>query len=91
MIQSTVKRVGGASDAAVSGGLLTAQILRLAFSQSIAIYGLLLYMMNAERADLYGFVIVGLVALFVVRPSRDRWEAAFRWSASEYPGVSPSP
>lgn len=78
-------------DASVAAQLQTAQIMRLSLTESIAIYGLVLYMMNAERLDLYLFCAVALANLIVTRPTRDRWESAYRAAALNHAGVSSSP
>ncbi len=90
MLRRALAKREDVDDAAVVGVLVTAGILRLAFIEAIAIYGLVLYEMNAERYDLYGFGIVALIALISLRPSRTTWEETLRRMAIEHPGVSSS-
>jgi hypothetical protein len=63
----------------------------LAFTESVAIYGLVLYLMNGERIDLYGFCFAALVNFLLIRPQRTEWEETFRWAAIEHSGVRSSP
>lgn len=78
-------------DASVAAQLQTAQIMRLGLTESIAIYGLVLYMMNANRLDLYSFCAVAFSNLILTGPTRNRWESAYRAAALSHPGVSSLP
>jgi hypothetical protein len=79
------------TDATVAAALQTGHILRLAFAEAIAIYGLVLFQLNGHRYDLYGFAGVALAIFVLSRPSRDRWEGVFRTMSLKYPSVSSSP
>jgi hypothetical protein len=78
-------------DATVAMQLQTAQIVKLALTESIAIYGLVLYMMNADRLDLYLFGAVAVSNLILTRPRRDHWESAYRAATLRHSGVSSLP
>jgi hypothetical protein len=91
MLTAALGKSTQVDDATIFTQLQTTQITRLALSESIAVYGLVLYVMNAERLDLYIFCGVALLNLILIRPRRDRWESAFRSAALTHPGISSSP
>jgi hypothetical protein len=88
---TTLNKAAEVTDSTLFAALQSAHIVRLAFTESIAIYGLNLFMMNGHRYDLYGFGFVALIVLIIGRPSRIRWEAIFRRVSIEHAGVSSSP
>jgi len=90
-VRSAISKSDEVSDITICGALQTAFIQRLAFTESVAIYGLVLYLMNGERLDLYGFGMIALVNFVFIRPQRAEWEETFRWAAIEYSGVRSSP
>ena len=90
-LRSGMPRGSVVEDATVAMQLQTAQVVRLALTESIAIYGLVLYLMNAERVDLYLFCGVALSNIILTRPTRERWESAYRTAALSHPGVSSVP
>lgn len=51
-------------------------ILRMAFSESIAIFGLLLFLLGGSLIDLGAFALVSLSALGLRFPTKDRWAQA---------------
>ena len=54
--------------------LSTASIVTLAIGLSIAIYGLVLFLIGGRPLDFYGFAVVSLLALAVHFPRLARWE-----------------
>lgn len=91
MMARLVAKSSEVTDELLTQALSTRQILSLAFIEAIAIYGLALFIMNGHRYDLYGFGVVALLMLMLLRPTREKWEATFRQASLEYPGVSSSP
>lgn len=91
LVDRALKRSGEVTNATILMQLQTAQVLRLAWTESIAIFGLMLYVWSADRLDLYPFCLVALVNFILIRPRRDDWEATFRRVAAEHPAVNPSP
>jgi hypothetical protein len=90
-VRNTIRRSKDVTDETVIVSLQSTFIVRLALAESVAIYGLVLYMMNGERLDLYAFCAAALLNLLFIRPQRSEWEAIFREAAIEYPGVRSSP
>ena len=90
-VPRVLKRKTEVDDGTIAAALQTAHILRLAYVEAIAIYGLMLFVFDGHRYDLYGFGIVALLNLIALRPSRDKWEETYRRAAPEYPGVSTVP
>lgn len=90
-VPRVLKRKTEIDDGTIAAALQTAHILRLAYVEAVGIYGLLLFMLDGHRYDLYGFGIVALLNLIALRPSRDKWEETYRRAAAEYPAVSPMP
>jgi hypothetical protein len=90
-VPRVLKRKTEVDDGTIAAALQTAHILRLAYVEAIAIYGLLLFMLDGHRYDLYGFGMVALLNLIALRPTRDKWEETYRRAAPEYPGVSTVP
>ncbi len=82
---------GGAevTDTVIAAAMQTALVLRFAIIESVAIMGFLLFTFNGERIE-YAFSGLALVNMFLIRPSEDKWNAAFRDAAMRYPGVSSS-
>ena len=78
-------------DAKVAVRLQSSHVLTLAFSEQIAIFGFVLYMFSGERYDLYGFGLVTLINLILLRPTRDRWNELYRQTAIQHPGISSQP
>src|SRR5207302_758524 len=91
VVRDLTRRQAPVNDAAVSMRLQAHQIRGLAVSNTTGVFGLTLYIMNAERLDLYMFCAVALLSWALTRPSREKWEAAFRSVAVGHPEVSSSP
>lgn len=89
-VQSALAKEESASDATVYAALTAATVVRYAFVESVAILGVLLYVNNADRID-YIFPLITVLNMFLLRPNRDRWEAAFRQASLQHPGVSSLP
>ena len=49
----------------------TAMVIALALSESVGIYGLILYMIGKSRMDFFVLILVSGVAMFYFRPVRD--------------------
>lgn len=91
-IENSRKTLNQEPDAAVvAGGLQSAHILRLAMFESIAVYGLTLFLMGGERLDLYGFCAASFVGLLLIWPKRTGWENTFRSLSQRYSGVPSDP
>jgi hypothetical protein len=56
--------------------LRTLTIVCLALAESIAIYGLVLFIMSRDPMDFYYLLLVSLLSFIVVFPRRDRWREA---------------
>jgi hypothetical protein len=52
-----------------------AVITSLALSESIGIYGLVLYLLGGNAKDLYILLAISAVAMYLYRPSRDEFDA----------------
>lgn len=48
-------------------------IVRLALAESIALYGLVLYVLSRDSIDFYYLLLVSLLSFVVVFPRYDRW------------------
>jgi hypothetical protein len=75
----------------VASRLQADQISRDASSEAVAIFGLILYLLGGQRADLYGFCAVSMVGLLLTWPRRAVWEATFRELAVRHPNVPSDP
>ena len=76
---------------ALSGALVTNHILKVAITGSVAVFGLLLYMLGSERLDLYLFCGTALVGHLLIWPRRAAWESAFRRHALTNPAIPADP
>jgi hypothetical protein len=50
--------------------------VRLALAESIALYGLVLFVMSRDPMDFHYLLLVSLLSFIVVFPRRDRWREA---------------
>lgn len=57
-------------------GLKTLTMTSLALAESIAVYGLVLFLLSRNPIDFYHLLLVSLLSFIVVFPRRDRWEDA---------------
>jgi hypothetical protein len=89
MIPRLLKNEPEVNDMTLAGALQTAHIVRLAVTESIAIFGLVLYTQTGDRID-YVFLILTFLALLALRPNRDHWNQIYRQTSIEHPGVSSS-
>ncbi len=76
---------------ALSGALVTGHITRIANVVTVAIFGLVLYIMASERFDLYLFNGIALVGLVLTWPRRSQWESTFRRNALMNPEIPADP
>ena len=76
---------------ALSGALLATHVLKVAIVGSIAVFGLLLYVLGSERLDLYLFCGAALVGHLLIWPRRAAWESAFRRHALTNPAIPADP
>jgi hypothetical protein len=56
------------------GRLVTASIISFALCESIAIYGLVLFLINGGRQEFYLFLLIALVAFAIHFPRFGRWQ-----------------
>jgi F0F1-type ATP synthase membrane subunit c/vacuolar-type H+-ATPase subunit K len=56
--------------------LKTLTTVGLALAESIALYGLVLFLLSRDSMDFYYLFLVSLLSFIVVFPRRDRWRAA---------------
>jgi hypothetical protein len=49
----------------------------LALAESIAVYGLILFLLGREPLDFYFFLLVSLLSFTLAFPRLDRWRQAF--------------
>src|SRR5262249_35861301 len=68
-------RAGMATGAPLASRLLHASIVTLSLCESIAICGLVLFMIRGLRADFYGFMAGALLGFAIYFPRRSLWEA----------------
>lgn len=61
---------------------LAASIVSFALCESIAIYGLVLFLMNGRRPELYLFIAISLAAFVLHFPRFERWR---EWAEAESP------
>lgn len=90
-LDRTLDKSPQVDDMLMAQTLHTGHIVRLALIESIAVIGLILYMMGANRLDLYLFCGIALAALISLVPTRRHWESAFRGLAMRHSGVSSMP
>jgi len=57
--------------------LRTLTLIRLALAESIAIYGLALFLLTRDALDFYFLLMVSLLCFIAVFPRYDRWKQAF--------------
>lgn len=57
-----------------AGRLLTALMLSFALCESIAIYGLILFLLNGARQEFYLFFFLSLIAFIIHFPRFERWQ-----------------
>ena len=62
---------------AVVGKYLTAMIVSLALSESIGIYGLVLFLLGADLRTVFIFNAIAALAMFIYRPKREELERLF--------------
>ena len=55
--------------------LLTASVVTLGICESIAVYGLVLFLLGGHRSDFYGFAALSVAAFAVNFPRLSQWEA----------------
>lgn len=88
------KRQGG-KQFAPTDRLVTSSIISFALCESIAIYGLVLFLVNGARQEFYLFFCLSLIAFAIHFPRHERWQEwaqKIRESAGEeykgnFPGV----
>jgi len=91
-LQSISKRANREPDgSSAAAALQTRHIHRVATLESIAVSGLILYILGGERIDLYGFCAVSMVGLLLIWPRRSEWEESYRTLARKYPGIPSNP
>lgn len=57
-----------------AGKLFSVSIISMALSESIAIYGLVLFLLNGARVDFYVFFFLSLIAFTAFFPRYERWQ-----------------
>ena len=62
------------SDQAVAGRLMAVCVVSLALCESIAIYGLVLFLLNGARQEFYAFFCLSLAAFMLNFPRLERWQ-----------------
>ena len=60
----------------VAESLATAHVMRNAVNETIAVFGLLVYVLNADVWQAVPFIAVGFLALVRGRPNRTEWRRA---------------
>jgi hypothetical protein len=88
MLERGLSGAGEVNDLRIAEILQTSHILRVALWESVAVMGFTLYLMTADRFDLYVFCGLALVNLLSIVPGRERWETKYRSLAARYPTVS---
>jgi len=68
--------------------LLTVTIISYALCESVAIYGLILFLIGGKRLDFYTFLILSLIYFAVYFPRYNRWEELSK-RAHERSGIHP--
>jgi hypothetical protein len=89
-LERQLNRPSEVDDLLIAQVLQASHITRITLVESIATIGLVVYMLAADRLDLYLFCGIALVALLSMIPSREHWEATYRSLAAQYPTVSPT-
>lgn len=56
--------------------LATAEIMRMTLAESVAVYGLVLFLVTTEFWTALPFILVGTMALYASRPRKDHWREA---------------
>ena len=56
--------------------LATGELMRMTINESVAIYGLVIYVLTMEPGLAVPFISVAAVALYLSRPRRDLWREA---------------
>lgn len=76
--------VRGSRGAALLGKkLLTAEIVNMALSETITLFGLIIYITSANLKFFYLFFIISFIHLITVRPSGKRWQRRLDKISSE--------
>lgn len=60
----------------VSEALAAAETMKMALTESIAVYGLFMFLLTAELWLALPFIFIGALALYASRPRKDRWREA---------------
>lgn len=58
----------------VTRRLFTESLISLALSESVALYGVVLFLLGGRRLDFYAFAVLSLAALAMHFPRRSQWE-----------------
>ncbi|MEK6698144.1 MAG: hypothetical protein AABZ10_03775 [Nitrospirota bacterium] len=58
--------------------LISSAFVTYALCESVAIYGLVLFLLNGNSSDLYLFIILSVLLFTVYFPKYSRWEAWFK-------------
>jgi hypothetical protein len=77
--------------ASLAGALQTQHILRIAMVESIAVGGLLLFLLAGNRLDLYLFAGIAIVGLLATWPRRAYWEDMYSRMARRHSGLPANP
>ena len=59
---------------AVAGKYVTAMLVSLALSESIGIYGFILFMLGGDLRTVFIFNAIAAMAMFIYRPKREELE-----------------
>jgi hypothetical protein len=70
--------VAGANLPGPVGKLITVSMITFALCESIAIYGLVLFLVNGGRQEFYLFLLIALAAFAIHFPRYNRWEEWLR-------------
>jgi hypothetical protein len=62
--------------------MVAASMISFALCESIAIYGLVLFLVNGGRKEFYLFLLIALVAFAIHFPRFERWQ---EWVQTQYP------
>jgi hypothetical protein len=89
VVPRILKNQAEVNDTTLAAALQSAHIIRLAATESIAIFGLVLYMQTGDRID-YVFLGLSFLPLLALRPTRDHWNEMYRSLSVTHSGVSSS-
>jgi F0F1-type ATP synthase membrane subunit c/vacuolar-type H+-ATPase subunit K len=74
MLSSNAPAMGTVSPAGSSTPLISASVVAFALSESVAVYGLVLFLIQGDSTDFYLFLMISLIYFTIYFPKYEKWE-----------------